>query len=106
MCPRLAHYYLDDVHERIAEAVGGVFLPRVVVSHEHVNAGRAPMDRTYAERPSPENDRLAYEKWLSEEWPALRDRLAAKGYKAPVIEAPKHVDNDARGTRDSTIPMA
>lgn len=82
MCPRLAHYYLDDVHERLAEVVGGTFLPHIMVSHEHVNAGRAPMDKTYAERPSLARDRQAYHKWLQEEWPALKDRLLARVYVA------------------------
>lgn len=111
MCPRLAHYYLDDVHERIAEVVGGVFLRQVVVSHEHVNAGRAPMDRTYAERPSPEKDRVSYEKWLSEEWPAIRDRLIDKGYKPHVTvpglaEAAQNGHNNARPAQDSHSGMA
>lgn len=105
MCPRLAHYYLDDVHERIAECVGGVFVGDVMVSHEHVNAGRAPMDRTYAERPSPENDRIAYEKWLSDEWPGIRDRLAAKGYKPPSEEA-LNVANNIRPAQDGGRSVA
>ena len=75
VCPRMNHYWLDDADELIAKEVGGKFLKDVVVSHEHANAGRAPMDRTYMERPSNPKDKAAFEAWRENEWPALKVRL-------------------------------
>lgn len=74
-CPVLKHYFLDDADELIAPLVDGKYLKDVVVSHEHVNAGRAPMDRTYAERPSNAADRLAFLEWKEKEWPSFAAKL-------------------------------
>lgn len=79
-CPRMKHFWLDDAEELLAEAVGGHYLPDIVVSHEHVNAGRMPMDRTYRERPSNLRDKVAFEAWKRDEWPALEARLTAGGF--------------------------
>jgi hypothetical protein len=87
VCPHLLHYYIDDAHERIAEVVGGTYLSHITVSHEHANAGRAPMDRTYRERPSPAADKHAYEEWLEWDWPEIRDRLIAKGFAHRMVKA-------------------
>lgn len=75
VCPRMNHYWLDDADELIAKAVGGKFLEDVMVSHEHANAGRAPMDRTYRERPSNPADKRAFEDWKRDEWPRLEAAL-------------------------------
>ncbi len=74
-CPALMHYFLDDADELIAPLVGGKYLSDIVVSHEHVNAGRAPMDRTYAERPNHGDDMRNFAKWRDEQWPALAEKL-------------------------------
>ena len=73
--PGINHFYIDDVHELIAECLGCYRLECVTVSHEHVNAGRMPRDRTWAERPNNETDRRAFLGWCKEEWPLIRKRL-------------------------------
>lgn len=75
VCPSLKHYYLDDVDELLAQVVGGTYLPQVVVSHEHANAGRAKMDRTYLERPNPRLDKEAFLEWKEKQWPQIKERL-------------------------------
>jgi hypothetical protein len=75
VCPAIKHYYLDDVDELLAGMVGGRFLSHIMVSHEHANAGRAPMDRTYLERPNPNLDKKAFLQWRENEWPAIAERL-------------------------------
>jgi hypothetical protein len=75
VCPRMKHFWLDDADELIAKEVGGVFLENVMVSHEHVNAGRMKPDRTYVERPSNSADRQAFLRWKEHEWPELQERL-------------------------------
>lgn len=75
VCPRMKHFFLDDVDELIAAEVGGRFLPEVMVSHEHVNAGRMKIDRTYMERPSNKADRAAFERWKASEWPWVKAKL-------------------------------
>jgi hypothetical protein len=74
-CPDMNHFYLDDVHELIAECLGCSQFSSVTVSHEHVNAGRMQADRTYKERPSNERDRQAFLKWCQEKWPEIRKRI-------------------------------
>lgn len=74
-CPDMNHFYLDDVHELIAECLGCTQLSSVTVSHEHVNAGRMKADRTYMERPSNGKDREAFLKWCVDKWPEIRKRL-------------------------------
>lgn len=86
VCPVLKHYYLDDVDELIAKAVGGTYLRDVTVSHEHANAGRAPMDKTYRERPPPWDDKTAFEAWAKAAWPTILTRLTEKGY-TPALTA-------------------
>lgn len=73
--PELKHFYIDDVHELIAECLGCQRLEDVTVSHEHVNAGRMKPDLTWRERPQPHEDRIAYAKWCREKWPEVRKRL-------------------------------
>lgn len=75
VCPRMKHFWLDDADELIAKEVPGGYLPDVVVSHEHVNAKRMPVDRTYLERPSNPADKAAFERWKRDEWPALKTLL-------------------------------
>jgi len=74
-CPAMNHFYLDDVHELIAECLGCLRLESVTVSHEHVNAGRMTADTTYRERPSNEKDRQAFLKWCRDDWPGIREKL-------------------------------
>ena len=73
--PEMNHFYVDDAHELIAEVVGGALLDDVIVSHEHVNAGRMPKDRTYEERPEPNRDRVAFHHWCKDKWPEIRRRI-------------------------------
>jgi hypothetical protein len=73
--PELNHFYIDDVHELLAECLGCKRLEEVTVSHEHVNAGRMAKDKTWHERPSPHEDRKAYAKWCREKWPEVRERI-------------------------------
>ena len=73
--PELNHFYIDDVHELIAECLGCTRLEEVTVSHEHVNAGRMPKDKTWHERPEPNDDRIAFAKWCREKWPEIRQRI-------------------------------
>jgi hypothetical protein len=80
----MKHFWLDDADELIAKEVGGRFLPDIVVSHEHVNAGRMPRDRTYMERPNNAADRAAWEAWRDAEWPTVRRGLAEAGFCAIV----------------------
>lgn len=75
VCPQIKHFWLDDVDELIAAEIGGTFLPHVMVSHEHVNAGRMKPDRTYIERPSNPADKAAFERWKRDEWPSVRLKL-------------------------------
>lgn len=74
-CPELKHFYLDDVNELIADCFGCQRLEDVVVSHEHVNAGRMPPDRTWKERPSNSDDQKAFVIWCRDKWPEIRKRL-------------------------------
>lgn len=74
-CPDMNHFYLDDVHELIAGCLGCSQLSSVTVSHEHVNAGRMKADLTYRERPSNEQDRVAFLKWCQDKWPEIRKRI-------------------------------
>lgn len=74
-CPDIRHFYLDDVHELIAECLGYRGSPEIVVSHEHVNAGRMPVDQTYRERPNNAEDRAAFVRWCRDKWPEVRERL-------------------------------
>jgi hypothetical protein len=73
--PELNHFYIDDVHEALAEVLGCSRVDDVMVSHEHVNKGRMPKDRTYLERPDPSRDQIAFKKWCIEKWPETRKRL-------------------------------
>lgn len=73
--PELRHFYIDDVHELLAECLGCLRLESVMVSHEHVNAGRMRPDRTYLERPNNQQDRTAYMKWCRDKWPEIRKRI-------------------------------
>lgn len=73
--PELNHFYIDDVHELIAEVLGCSRLETVTVSHEHVNKGRMKPDLTYKERPDPNADRAAFQKWCRDEWPQIRQRI-------------------------------
>ena len=73
--PELNHFYIDDVHELIAECLGCHRLDSVTVSHEHVNAGRMKPDLTWQERPQPHEDRIAFTKWCREKWPEIRQRI-------------------------------
>jgi hypothetical protein len=73
--PELNHFYIDDAHELIAEVLGCRRLEDVTVSHEHVNKGRMKPDKTYRERPEPNRDRTAFQKWCREKWPEIRKRI-------------------------------
>lgn len=77
VCPRMKHFWLDDADELIAAEVGGTFLEHVMVSHEHVNAGRMKIDKTYMERPDNRADKLAFEAWKANEWPWIKSKLKA-----------------------------
>lgn len=97
VCPAMQHYFLDDADELVAGAVGGAYLSSVMVSHEHCNAGRAPVDKTYRERPNWAADKAAFETWREREWPALEDRL--KEWRICGIETPdKPTAKPAMGT--------
>jgi hypothetical protein len=74
-CPDMKHFYLDDVNELIADCFGCRRLEDVVVSHEHVNAGRMPKDKTWHERPPSHEDRMAFVKWCRDKWPEIRQRI-------------------------------
>lgn len=91
VCPRMKHFWLDDADELIASHLRplglAVFLEHVMVSHEHVNAGRMPPDRTYIERPSNGADRAAFQRWKLEEWPDLDERLRQKLESFPTMDA-------------------
>jgi hypothetical protein len=74
-CPDLKHFYLDDVNELIADCFGCQRLADVIVSHEHVNAGRMKPDLTWKERPSNADDRASFIIWCRDKWPEIRKRL-------------------------------
>lgn len=73
--PDLNHFYIDDVHELLAECTGSTRLESVTVSHEHVNKGRMRPDKTYMERPSNARDRAAYLHWCEHKWPEIRESI-------------------------------
>ena len=73
--PELKHFYIDDVHELIADCLGCYRLEEVVVSHEHVNAGRMKPDLTWKERPSNAEDQKAFILWGRDKWPEIRKRI-------------------------------
>jgi hypothetical protein len=73
--PELNHFYIDDVHESLAEVMGCTRLDDVVVSHEHVNKGRMKPDKTYDERPDSNRDRAEFFKWCVQKWPEVRKRI-------------------------------
>jgi hypothetical protein len=74
-CPDMNHFFLDDVHELLAECLGCRQLSEVTVSHEHVNKGRMVPDKTYMERPSNARDRIAFLNWCKEKWPEVRESI-------------------------------
>jgi hypothetical protein len=74
-CPDLNHFYLDDVNELIADCFGCTRLEDVMVSHEHVNAGRMAPDLTWKERPNNATDQKAFIIWCRDKWPEIRKRL-------------------------------
>jgi len=90
VCPDMSHYFLDDADELLAKAVGGRYLPEVMVSHEHCNAGRAPMDKTYRERPNWAADKQAFESWKIAVWPGIKNRLQQLYFcdSASIIKEP------------------
>lgn len=73
--PELNHFYIDDAHELLADVLGCSRVDYVTVSHEHVNKGRMKPDQTYKERPDPNRDRVAFQKWCREQWPQIRKRI-------------------------------
>jgi hypothetical protein len=73
--PEIKHFYIDDVHELLADCLGARRLEDVVVSHEHVNAGRMKPDLTWKERPYNAEDQKAFILWCRDKWPAIRKRL-------------------------------
>lgn len=75
LCPWLKHFYTDDVYELMRDMGLGIYLPDVKVTHKHFANG-GTYDRTYADRGNPEDDKAAFERWRTAEWPMLRQRLA------------------------------
>lgn len=76
VCPTIKHFFLDDVHEVIAnEFKIGRQNSHVKIPHLHFTTGKTPIDQTYRERPDHETDRQAFVKWKADEWPQLRAKL-------------------------------
>lgn len=78
MLPTCQHMYVDNATLVLADATQrGVYLPDVVVRHEHYLAGRASLDQTYAETNHTEQykrDAAAFTRWRN--MGGLRDDVA------------------------------
>ena len=76
--PALKHFYIDDAHELVAHDLGiGRPMMNVKIAHLHFSTGKAAYDRTYKDRPNIGTDKVAFDHWKSEEWPAEKARLRA-----------------------------
>ncbi len=76
--PTQKHFFLDDAQELIARELGiGKPCLHIKIPHLHFTAGKAPYDQTYKNRPSHSADRLAFENWKLNEWPATKERLSS-----------------------------
>lgn len=75
-CPRVKHFYSDDVFELIGAEFSCFTVHRdIEIEHRHFSTGLAPYDNFYRTRSDGE-DRTNFEKWKIEEWPALKEKLA------------------------------
>ena len=82
MCPPgQQHLYLDDFWKRLGTDLGCLtYLPELVIEHCHPHAGKAQWDEGYARVNSPalyEADRIAYERFVDQQWPADLARVRA-----------------------------
>jgi hypothetical protein len=79
--PGLVHLFLDDFWRQLGTDVGRLsYYPEVVIEHLHPVAGKAPYDPGYTFSMAPglmEGDRLRYQKFLAEDWPADLAKLRA-----------------------------
>lgn len=74
--PGLQHFYNDDAHETIASDLRiGIFREDVIVPHLHFSNGKAEHDATYRERPSHSADKLRFDVWKANEWPAQKVKV-------------------------------
>lgn len=74
--PRLKHWYVDNVWKNLADALNcGLYLPNVKMTHCHPVNGRAILDRTYREQPNHMADKMAYQKFMDEEFISIVNRI-------------------------------
>lgn len=77
-CPSLGHWYIDNVWKMLADKLNaGVYLPDVKTPHYHPSKGLAMDDATYKRQPNRKRDKMLFEKYCRNEFPALLERLAA-----------------------------
>lgn len=81
MCPPgLVHLFLDNWWKKLGENTALRYLPDVVIEHLHPIAGKAEWDEGYREVNAGsqyESDRIAYETYLSGQWPADLAKIRA-----------------------------
>lgn len=74
--PGIKHWFVDNAWKSIADALGvAVYLPEIKMTHHHYINGKSRLDRTYENQPSQKADEVAYMKFMSEEFPALINKL-------------------------------
>ena len=88
--PGLFHWYFDDTWEEIAREFGlKRFCQDVKTEHEHTDNGKVSIDETYAVgRSRADHDKARFERWKSEEWPTIRERLklAMQSEPSPAVQ--------------------
>ena len=75
-CPKLEHFYGDDVTELIGSTFNCMTVyTDVRIAHLHFTTNLGSYDDVYAKR-SGSDDHKAFDEWKRVEWPAVRERLA------------------------------
>lgn len=84
-CPRIQHWYFDNVWKDIGECTGLGYVPQVKFDHQHPIKNPEKMDTTYSRQPKPEFDQAHYQFWNQYELPELIERLNyEEKYKKPT----------------------
>ena len=80
--PATIHFFLDNSWQYVGEGLGCITLrDDIVVEHVHHSMGKAPLDETYKQvNTKMEQDRIAYNSWISQNGKILLDRLKHEGF--------------------------
>jgi hypothetical protein len=78
MCPPgLIHMFADNAFMRIGEATSLTYLPNTIIEHMHPIVGKAEWSDQYAEvNGFMERDRLEFERYMRDDWPAAKEKIS------------------------------